>query len=219
MDTFDTVCNHKIKLGGKYLSKCHVMDGQKFICMDEVMKDIQKQECIVYSFGIGGDWSFEDNISEMGCKVFAYDPTISHPSQRSENIFFRNIGVVGQPNDEKNYLTLNEIFKTNGHEDTMISYMKVDIESHELSGLPNWLKSDILKNVKQLAIEVHLEPPDDKLTSEFFKTFQELHLKGHYRIFNWEANNCWKNLNKQYNYFGLSEIALIKINHENTCAK
>ena len=72
MDTFDTACNVKTRLGGVYLSGCHVMDGQKYVCMDEVMNDILNKECIVYSFGIGGDMSFEKGISEMGFKVFAY---------------------------------------------------------------------------------------------------------------------------------------------------
>lgn len=119
------------------------MDGQKYLCMDEVMEDIQNQECIIYSFGIGGDWHFEDDVSEMGCKVFAHNPTMNHPSQRYKNIFFWKIGVDGQPNDEKNYLTLKEIYKTNGHEESMISNLQLDIESHELSGLPIWLKSDV----------------------------------------------------------------------------
>ena len=219
MDTFDTVCNIKTRLGGKYLSACHVMDGQKYVCMDEIMKDIQNNECVVYSFGIGGDWSFEDTIAEMGCTVYAYDPTIDHNADRSENISFKKIGVVGVPNANKDYQTLDEILKNNGHSNTKISYLKLDIEAHELSGLPMWLKSGALKNVEQIAMEIHLEPPEEKVTLEFLKTFQDLQLNGNYRIFNWEANSCWKNFNKQYEYFGLSEIVLKKIPPDNSCAK
>ena len=217
MDTFDTACNVKTRLGGVYLSGCHVMDGQKYVCMDELMSDINSNECIVYSFGIGGDWSFEDNIASMGCRVYAYDPTIDHPEKRSENISFKKVGVVGVSGSDKSYQTLDEILTENKHVNTKISYLKIDIEAHELTGLPIWLENGSLRNVEQIAMEVHLEPPEEKVTLEFFKTFKDLELIGNYRIFNWEANNCWKNYNKDIEYFGLSEIVLKKINLKNSC--
>ena len=113
MDTFDTACSVKTRLGGVYLSGCHVMDGQKYVCMDELMTDIRSNECIVYSFGTGCDMSFEKGISEMGCKVFAYDPTIDQAPYQSDNIAFKKIGVVGITSEDKNYQTLNEIRKNN----------------------------------------------------------------------------------------------------------
>ena len=187
--------------------------------MDELMMDIQNQECIVYSFGIGNDWSFEDGIASFGCKVYAYDPTIDHAAVRSKNIAFKKIGVVGEANNDKSYQTLNQILRENGHTQTKISYLKLDIEAHELSGLPLWLRSGALENVEQLAIEVHLEPPEEKVTLEFLQTFKDLELQGNFRIFNWEANNCWKNYNRNYDYFGLVEIVLKKINLNSSCSR
>ena len=35
--------------------------------------------------------------------------------------------------------------------------LKIDIEGHELTGLPDWVVSGILKNVNQLALELHLQ--------------------------------------------------------------
>jgi len=219
MDTFDTVCNVKTRLGGRYLPKCHVMDGQKYVCMDDLMEDIQNNECIVYSFGVGNDISFEKTFADMGCKVFAYDPTINHSKHKFESISFKKIGVVGVPGKDKNYQTLNEIFKNNGHVGTKISYLKLDIEEAELTGLPVWLASGALENVQQIAMEVHLKSLDPKVTLDFLEHFIDLQLKGDFRIFNWEANNCWKNLNKKIDYFGLSEIVLKKINPENLCVR
>ena len=126
---------------------------------------------------------------------------------------------MGEPGDDKNYQTLDQILQENGHTNTKISYLKLDIESHELSGLPLWLKSGALDNVEQLAMEVHLEPPEEKVTLEFLQTFKDLELKGNFRIFNWEANNCWKNYNRNYDYFGLIEIVLKKINPSNACSR
>ena len=101
MDTFDTVCNVKNKIGGKYLSYCHAMDGHKYVCMDELMSDIRNDECLVYSFGIGGDWTFEDTMADFGCTVYAYDPTIDHPEFHNDNIRFAKIGLVGEENNNK----------------------------------------------------------------------------------------------------------------------
>ena len=97
--------------------------------------------------------------------------------------------------------------------------MKLDIETAELAGLPMWLASGALKNVQQLAIEVHLASPEPKMTLKFLKTFLDLQLEGDFRIINWEANNCWKNLNKKMDYFGLSEIVLKKIHSEDVCTR
>ena len=215
MDTYSTVCQVKKRLGGMYRNSCHVMDGQKYICMDELAEDIRNQECLIYSFGISNDWSFEDIIGSMGCRVYAFDPTIDHKPKRSENISFEKIGVVGKPTYDKSYKTLDQILKDNGHTNTKISYLKMDIEGHELSGLPLWLKSGALRNVQQIAMEVHLNSNPESDTKAFFQTFKDLHLQGNYRIFNWEANNCWT---KSTIYHYLFEIVLKKINPTNLCS-
>ena len=214
MDTYSTVCHVKKRLGGVYENHCHVMDGQKYICMDDLAEDIRKQECLIYTFGIRDDWSFEDIIGSMGCRVFAFDPTIDAEPKRSENIRFQKVGVVGKPTNDKSYKTLAQILKDNGHTNTKISYLKIDIEGHELSGLPVWLNSGALNNVNQIAMEVHLHSNPEADTKAFFQTFKDLHLKGNYRVINWEANNCWK----KSTYHHLMEIVLKKINSINSCS-
>ena len=173
----------------------------------------------MYSFGISGDWTFEDTIGSLGCKVYAYDPTIDHPKKRSRNVSFKKIGVAAATSNDKKYQTLDAILHTNGHTNIKISYLKLDIEGAELKGLLAWLESGSLDKVQQIAIEVHLVGAEEKnQTSEFLHTIKDLHLKGNYRIFNWEANNCWKNYNKNEDYFRLAEIVLKKINQEVSCA-
>ena len=123
MDTFDTACSTKARIGGKYIPKCFAMDGQKYVCMDELMMDVKNQKCVVYSFGIGSDWTFENTMASFGCKVYAYDHTIDPPTFDAENITFSNIGLSdGQYENVDDLKTLSQIFDENGHIDTKISY-------------------------------------------------------------------------------------------------
>ena len=43
----------------------HQVDGDKFVCLDNLMER-RDGDCIVYSFGIANDWSFEDQMSTLG---------------------------------------------------------------------------------------------------------------------------------------------------------
>ena len=218
MNTFDTVCHAKVRLGGTYLHRCHVMDGQKYVCMDELSNDIENQQCIVYSFGIGGDWTFEDTIASFGCKVYAYDPTIERPNFRSKNITFKNIGLSELAKNDT-FQVLSKIINENGHTNTKISYVEMDIEGAELSGLPIWIESGLLNNVQQIGMEVHLGGNNAMFRLRFLETLRNLQLKGNFRIFNWEANNCWKNLKRNDQYFSLAELAFKKINTKSSCSR
>lgn len=46
-----------------------IIDGSKYICMDKLYLDIKNQECLVYSFGLSDDWTFEEVMADLGCKV------------------------------------------------------------------------------------------------------------------------------------------------------
>ena len=43
-------------------------DGVKHVCMDKIMNVIKEGKCLVYSFGLSMDWSFE-RYGNMGCEV------------------------------------------------------------------------------------------------------------------------------------------------------
>ena len=46
----------------------HQVDGDKFICLDPLLN---KDSCIVYSFGVAGDWTFEDQMDNIGIQYMA----------------------------------------------------------------------------------------------------------------------------------------------------
>ena len=146
----------------------HAVDGDKFVCMDRMRLD---QPCLIYSFGIANDWTFEDFMDFRGCEIHAHDPTVDFPSDRGNNIRFEKLGLGVEKGPTMD--TLANILLDNGHTDTVVEYLKVwnisffnilfsyyfakiDIEAWELGGLPNWLESGALRNVNQLALELHL---------------------------------------------------------------
>ena len=50
--------------------------------------------CLVYSFGIANDFSFDDRMGKLGCEVQAFDPSMNTESyRRRDNVSFGNIGL------------------------------------------------------------------------------------------------------------------------------
>ena len=212
MDPADTVCKEKHRFGGSYRPSCHYVDGGKNVCMDELTYDITNNECVIFSFGIANDWTFEDIMDNLGCTVFAFDPSVDFPSKRGRNITFEKLGVAAKKDKAKIMDTLGNILKKYHHENTKISYLKMDIEDSELTGLPQWLSDGALKNVQQIAAEVHLRGTET--TIEFLKTIQRLYFEGDYRLISYEPNGCWYNLADKKKFYYLSEIVLKKVNEE-----
>merc|ERR1719411_987306 len=66
-----SVCQVLKRVGGHWVSsKRKQVDGDKFVCLDLILT---KDSCIVYSFGVANDWTFEDQMDNIGCSVFSYD--------------------------------------------------------------------------------------------------------------------------------------------------
>ena len=212
MDPTDTVCKEKHRFGGSYHPHCHYVDGGKYVCMDELIYDIANNECVIFSFGIANDWTFEDMMDNLGCTVFAFDPSVDFPTKRGRNITFEKLGVAAKKDQAKLMDTLGNILKKYHHENTKISYLKMDIEQSELTGLPQWLSDGALKYVQQIAAEIHLQGTET--TIEFLKTMQRLYFEGDYRLISYEPNGCWHNIADKKKFYYLSEIVLKKVNQE-----
>ncbi|KAK7082349.1 hypothetical protein SK128_005404 [Halocaridina rubra] len=152
-------CTFKISVGGKFHK--NYFDGQKWICIDRKYK-IKTNSCIVLSFGISSDWSFDDEIdSVFGCKVYAFDPTIGQRDHnRSKNIMFYNLGISDRPGFMRSGKvdSYSNILKLLNLENAIIDYLKMDVEGSEFKFFSDVISNtpNLLKNVKQIGMEVHL---------------------------------------------------------------
>ncbi|XP_077998655.1 putative methyltransferase-like protein 24 [Glandiceps talaboti] len=161
-------------------------DGGWNICTDVGLKSTS---CIVYSVGIGDNWSFDDDMAAYGCNVYSFDPSIELTDhQRSERIWFYNMGLWDQNEEERQYnkiangnkrvmqtwkcRTLESIKKMLHHENDTLDVVKIDIEGQEYRVFPQMLESGVMKNIRQLVFEIHLSPELDKI--RLWKTYVDI---------------------------------------------
>ncbi|ROT77836.1 hypothetical protein C7M84_003464 [Penaeus vannamei] len=141
--TLETRCNNSKPFGGPPKG---TLDARKSVCLDERFK-ISPNNCLVFSFGINNDFSFEDDMAEFGCKVYAYDPTMdAKDHQRSPNVWFFATGIsnyqglksVGMDNHWINGKVdrFENLVKAVGMEGRTIDVVKLDVELAEVVCLP-----------------------------------------------------------------------------------
>ena len=123
-----------------------VNDGGKFVCFDDLNIWTDEGNCLIYSFGISNDWSFEDQADLLGCTIHAFDPTVEYPSTRGRGIHFTRLGLADRHRKLAEgamgtAFTLDTILAGNNHTNSVINYLKVDIEGWEVGALEQWLES------------------------------------------------------------------------------
>lgn len=136
------------------------IDGQYSICLDPPAVAPRLDDCLVYTFGINNEWSFEDAMALYGCEVYAFDPSMNQSNfDRGDNIHYYNFALSSTDAGPLNrsISTLFNQFMGN-HGDTLIDYLKIDIEGNEWPVIPQIIQSGMLKKVRQLVIEVHFIP-------------------------------------------------------------
>ncbi|KAI9563029.1 hypothetical protein GHT06_010486 [Daphnia sinensis] len=169
MWTNRTSCRLANDFGGHMKSKRNKpsgLDGQKAVCLDPVQVAPPSGECVVYSFGINDEWSFDDIMELYGCQVYAFDPSMKKEDyDRSPGIHFLKLGLHSRDwTNEKGWqlLSLSSIYNMlkKRHGEHVIDYLKMDIESSEWEVIPQIIKSGMLDKIRQLAIEIHLPTKD-----------------------------------------------------------
>ena len=168
------------------------VEGVKYICIDKLVYDVLNNECVIFSFRIKNDWSFEDAMDNLGCTVFAFDPSVDFPSRRGRNITFEKLGVAAKKYQAKPMETLGNILKKYRHEHTKISHLKQDIKDSELTGLPQQLSDGAFKNILQVAVELHLSGTETIIN--FLKAMQRLYFEIDYRLISYDPNGYCHNM-------------------------
>ena len=176
------------------------MDGEKYACLDPEFTLLTTDSCLVYSFGISTDWTFDWDMEGFGCSVHSFDPSINVTSgSQNGTISFLHYGI-GSEDHVGDYgwkiRTLDSFIKYLGHEDRTIHYLKMDVEYAEYEVLRQQVmlkdESPLVRNVEQIGIELHMMsklPVWEHMTfyREMYKTFREMQ-KMNYFLFHHENN-------------------------------
>lgn len=148
------LCKQMLRLG-------NIVDGGWDICHDVQFRP--KSPCIVYSFGINYDFSFDEDVEKTyGCDVFCFDPSMKTADYKhSDHISFYNVGLgdrnkeITVSGEKWKLKTLRTLQKELGHANRKIDVLKIDIEGNENSTIPEMISSGALNNVVQLCLEFH----------------------------------------------------------------
>ncbi|CAL1537194.1 unnamed protein product [Lymnaea stagnalis] len=139
------------------------------VCQDEPY--VIKPPCLVYSFGIANDFSFDDAMGNLGCTVASFDPSMHKEDHiRSPHVSFYNMGMGAintnsfvpnkdsyVKNDQKwKIRTLKGAMAELGHQNRVLDVLKMDVETYEWAVLDNMFETGMLTNIRHLLIEYHL---------------------------------------------------------------
>ncbi|KAI6115491.1 methyltransferase domain-containing protein [Pisolithus croceorrhizus] len=194
-------------------------DGGKWTC--GVSRLENKPDCIVYTFGMYYETSFEEEMLErtQHCQVWGYDyRSNSFGSSKLNNYrahFFpyglAHVDAHG-PHDEQKLYTLKTLMEMNKH--THIDILKIDVEGWEFEVLAQILQPYITSEEPlpfgQLLIEIHTW---EKKFEEFLSWWEALEVAG-LRPFMTEVNLVYQNYNRGKST-DLAEYSFINIKGNN----
>lgn len=184
-------CRRRVRLG-------KIEDGGWDICDEQKFRPrAEQQPCLVYSFGINYDFSFDEAAAQYyGCEVHSFDPSMDTEDFTKDRVHFHKLGISSRDEISTEQWTLlryNTIRKRLGHTERKISVLKVDIEHYEWTVIPDILTTSDLTGTTNLVIEFHLEmsSPEQDRPKYFLalKILKNLYDAG-FRIF-WTHQNKW----------------------------
>lgn len=158
--------------------------------------------CIVYSFGINDDASFDEDLVKRWpeCQIYAFDPSIGRETGDNflgPNIHFYNIGLGGRnvtkEDDRRGWqmMTLESIMAMldHGH----VNLLKMDIEVSEWETWMSWRQSGVHEKIGQLLGEIHFNRNDQDENIEHVATLGYLRDFG-FHVFQRRLNFRWTRL-------------------------
>jgi len=213
LSTQGAVCSDLRRIGGlprgpHGVPRPYGPDGMWYVCFDEEVQ-LHPGSCVVYSFGIGDDFSFDEKMADYGCNVFAFDPSMGKDDHNhSAGVMFYNLGLsavnqeratnVSDPLAKSAWKTrtLATIIRELGHSERKIDILKMDIESDEWKCLRHMLADGTLKSyVRQLDVEYHVIIETPEALRQCYSIARWLERQG-FRIFHSRRNpycpQCWE---------------------------
>ncbi|XP_046381672.2 probable methyltransferase-like protein 24 [Haliotis rufescens] len=185
LDNTDIVCHRKLRMG-----ECG--DGGWEICDDKEYRPVKP--CIVYSFGINSDFSFDDDTAKSyECDVFSFDPSMKQAShQRSQHVRFLKLGISGTDKRKGAWQlhTLRSFKKMLNHTGKVIDVLKIDVEFSEWPSLPDMTTSGELFKVKQLLIEYHGGCGNKDNCIKILKILKDIHDVGFRKFYVHKNSAC-----------------------------
>ncbi|CAK8681495.1 putative methyltransferase-like protein 24 [Clavelina lepadiformis] len=164
-------CTESKYLGGK-TRRPFKGDGAYDLCVEKQFwpQGGDKVKCLVYSFGINNDFSFDDAMAKLGCEVHSFDPsmTLADNSIRNTGVIFHKVGISNEDNDSGfngwKMRTLKTLIKELGHEDRHLDFLKVDTDRGDGTGFEDVIMQELFetglyKCVRQFSFELHMPGP------------------------------------------------------------
>ncbi|MCI9218687.1 MAG: hypothetical protein HFH94_02950 [Lachnospiraceae bacterium] len=171
--------NNKAEFFGEIIELCKVEKAIGFPmvrigkCADGgyIMPDDFDDIEACYSFGIGTEVSWEEDMATRGIDVYCYDHTIDHMPGNNEKLhFFRN-GIAGADSRDGILKTMETFLRENkSRTDNLI--LKMDVEGAEWEFLQK-VEKNVLSRFKQMTFELH-NLTDERRSREIFDCLNKL---------------------------------------------
>lgn len=174
-------------------------DGGKYVCGLPRVKQARKDKCVVYSFGVERESSFEAEILETTeCEIFMYDFSVDKFGPQIEAMnatmqaraHFHQFGVGGKDEiiDNNQFYTLETLMNQNGHD--WIDILKIDTEGAEFKILPDVITHFGNGNLPfgQLLLEIHADQMENAYKVDDFAAWWEMLEDAGLRAFTSELN-------------------------------
>jgi len=143
---------------------------------------------IAYSIGIGDDVSFDLALAGLSYEIYQYDHMIEKLPKDDKHFHWKKLGLAASSNYQLKLETLENMVKSNSHENTSGMFLKIDIEGYEWDVL-NSLTPGFLEKFDQLVFELHgLLNYDEKIIERNLHALKTL-AKAHQAV-HVHANNC-----------------------------
>ncbi|GFN92338.1 methyltransferase-like protein 24 [Plakobranchus ocellatus] len=213
------LCNRVTRMGNLH-------DGGWELCEDPLYAPT-KENCLVYSYGINFDFSFDDAMEKYGCEVHSFDPSMNERKVdhvRGQRVHFHPVGVAGVDKTIVENSGTWHLYTIASHRrrlhhklsERRLDVLKIDVEGYELEALMTALDDGSLDDVRQLIFETHLTmmggSPKKKNYVQYLTLLRKIYARG-FRIHTTHRNmfSVFHNTLDDKDYVKCHEVHTVKV--------